>query len=434
LAFTLDDTSSQKTKSNLFGVPGEGMTSANIKEVTSTSPPDNNSEDTSPPSPVTSIPSNETKDIPSNVPAEGVITITADIESDDGFGPGKNEDKDQRIAFIERLMGLHLAAAASNNSPSEDNSSSTSTDEEDNDRRVKWSPNSLRRKPSQLTESNSQGVPMEPHPMLRYAAAAMMSRLIAAAARAQMETQAREQALMMRGLMSAGKDKDDTLDSEEESVPVLLASLRSERMLSPPIIMSGSSMYGRPRNSRGPLDLGIPSIQARSRMMMLASESGSPMAALHPILQQLQALSALQRLQQETHRERGSRSRDSFDRESIMMMGSQNEKQGSPALVMVAIPMGENSPRSEVMMMSPQRHSPFRSYYPSSYRGGPPPPPVYPSYPYPPPSFHQSPQSRAYYAPPPPQHPYYASPSMMPLGSRLQPHHHHPHHNFPQNH
>ena len=461
MPFTLDDAviQARNEKSRvLFGViPGEAISSSAIisnslpssQESTTTSAPsldvNNNNNDNDDPV-TTTNPVNETKDSP----AEGTITITADLDTDGSDGKNKDE-ADQRIVFIERLMGLHLAAAASaaNSSPSEENPSGPASDDDDDikdNKRVKWSSSRSKKFPESLQESvMSQGVPLgEPHPMLRYAAAAMMSRLIAAAARAQMESQAREQAMMIRGLLSplSAKDKDDT-DAEEESVPVLLASIRSERTMSP----IHHSMYGRPslsaRNSRGPLDLGMPSVASRSKMMMMASNGlqGNPAAVLHPLLQHLQtlqALSALQRMQQQEQRPSRSRGEAGHSERLMMDMMSDRADKSGPALVMVAIPIGDQPEASEMR----HRAYPYRSYNPYSshphspaypvYRA--PPMNAYPSYP---PQMHASygfamnaplASSRsAYFA-----HPHAYPPHPFGASSRLPPHphshNHYPHH------
>ena len=434
MSFTLDDAmmiqrkNQGSNKAVIFGViPGEGASaiiSNSVSEATAssttTAPPSdvNNDNDDGFGLPVDKI-TNETKD----APAEGTITITADLDSlDSDSASNKSNNDDQRIVFIERLMGLHLNASPSEEVPSAPH---TDDDEESRGNRVKWSSSSRVRKfpGSEIGE----GIP---HPMLRYAAAAMMSRLIAAAARAQMEAQAREQAMMMRSLMSertSGKDKDDMSEAEEESVPVLLASLRSERTVSP------MSMYGRPamssRNSRGPLDIGMPS--SRSRMMMMSS-NGIQSPAFHPLLQHLQTLQALTAIQRLQHSQsvRGGRSRDSIDRlgsEGIMMIErASSGPSDRPAMVMLAIPMGE---RSESLMSGQQKlfypPSPVRSYDPySAYR------PMSHSYP-----MHAYPSYQPYHvAYPPPMHPsasygypVHHAPPMSRSGHYPHPHSYHPH-------
>ncbi|KAI1286943.1 hypothetical protein HDE_10711 [Halotydeus destructor] len=231
MAFPLDDASSVRSeKRTMFGIPGEGSLPTQAPVV----------EETTMTEVVTETPTTvksdvfEAKDVPVQEPTEGGPAVMVAGDEDE-----KVDDNDQRIVFIERLMGLHLSGPAG-----QDGEQVNSQDNVHDPKKVnaKWATRTRKFSfpiPPQEAQP-AQAIPSaeQPHPMLRYAAAAMMSRLIAAAARSQMEAQSRE-ALMMRG---GAKDKDD--DSEDESVPVLLATVREDE----PSIQDIRSrpMYGRP--------------------------------------------------------------------------------------------------------------------------------------------------------------------------------------------
>jgi len=440
----------QQAGTILFGVPGEALkgeeSNPQPSAPTTTSAPilvvPDDKDDKAEKESVTT--SNNQAINETGSPAEGTITITASSSSS---SDDEEKEDDQRIVFIERLMGLHLAAGPLG--AGEEKESESSSDKEEG-KRVRWSSTSrvVKKVPPTISESIIMSGPADndqpiPHPMLRYAAAAMMSRLIAAAARAQMEAQARE-AIMMGGSRPSGKDKDDDID--EESVPVLLASLRPSASEEMPATHRGyhghhdrrdRHMYGRPsfhhgiRNSRGPLDLDFP--PPPSRMMMGGSGLGrsilppGPMGQgpVNPMIHQLQALQILSAIQRMRQREE--------------MRASPSEMRSGPALVMLAIPIqGDQRMEGPIPVRSPPPPQ-YRSYY-GPYSPGyaayhrpsygpsyahPPPQPIHPaaSYGYPvhavppPPRHHGYPAHHGYYQGyPQPHHPY-------PLPSAHQYHH-----------
>ena len=388
MAFTLDDavTGPGRTEKRvLFGsIPGESASASLVSTASVASPASSssNSEVNSPSSTVspvtgdgngnsnkeletednsvtTIVPSkdeggnNNSKESSNGVyPAEGSILIGSSGGASDD--EDKDDPADQRIVFIERLMGLHFASPGE--SSASDSVSSIGSGEEDVDNKkkiqsAKWASRTRKLSPSDSSSSSSsasssslsspsldQSMPdsiqIQPHPMLRYAAAAMMSRLIAAAARAQMESQAREQALVAsRG---GGKDKDD--DAEEESVPVLLASLRDGQGETS-VRSRSSQMYGRPMartSSRGPL---FPSSSSSivNRVSPSSRAVNSMESSIHPLLQHLQALQALSTLQ------RMQRQRE------LSTAASDSGRQGDRALVMVAIPIASQESRPNVV-------------------------------------------------------------------------------------
>ena len=301
--------------------------------------------------------SNNNKDSPVNshiLSGDGSIVISSSGASSDD--DEKDDSADQRIVFIERLMGLHFASPSSESS-SEVNSESnddSSVDQKKKVPSVKWTSRIRKLSPSStspidISSSSSfsssieqpESIQMQAHPMLRYAAAAMMSRLIAAAARAQMENQAKEQQSLTFVAASRGgaKDKDD--DAEEESVPVLLASLRdgpSDNSLRP----RSSHMYGRPMartSSRGPLFTASSSSSSPVTVNRFAPSYQRNVDSIHPLiqhLQALQALSSLQRLQRQ--------------REMSSQMETVVNRQGDRALVMLAVPIAPQETRPNVVI------------------------------------------------------------------------------------
>ena len=431
MAFTLDDAlksaslaakkqESGSEKRGLYGIPGELNSASSSSEASSsvdtitTTPRSTSSNDatTTTMDPLDSE-SITLKDNDKDSPAEGAIILGASLDrpsSSDDTDDTKTED-DQRIVFIERLMGLHLSGAPGPDGQSLDTlASGQGSDGQSEDgpsKGIKWA--SRTRKftfplgSASITASGPIGNDVSndgpvPHPMLRYAAAAMMSRLIAAAARAQMEAQARE-AIMSR--MSPGaKDKDDDA-GDDESVPVLLASLRTEdsrfgansnfganpNFASSPFGRPSSPMYGRPMaRSRGPR----PAMSSMNHRVMVPPPQ-APSSGVHPLLGQLQALHALSRLQMKQREGRtGSASiltngGQMGDEIELVRGPSSPSGRGQPALVMVAIPIGAESqvrPSGPSMvhpsMMSPYGHpamsgyagalpSPVVSQYPRAY-------------------------------------------------------------------
>ena len=391
MSFPLDDVIQSKSeKSILMGVPGESAavvltettTSSSGSAASAANEAVNNESVDGETGPTTTASSAKESD--KDMPAEGAILIGSD-EEDKSL-----DENDQRIVFIERLMGLHLTSPNESQGP-ENMSNTNGETTNDQRKRSKWE-SRTQRLPSasdNSPDSMRSQMDVQPHPMLRYAAAAMMSRLIAAAARAQMESQARE-AAMLRG---GAKDKDD--DVEEESVPVLLASLRSNdpsegmrNMRSS--ASSATHMYGRPslpRSARGPL--GGPT----QRMSSVQHQRfvPPPTSQNHPLLQQLQALqvlSALQRMQRQ--------------RETVMSPESRPGEKGSPALVMVAIPIQSQESRQQAQQVYPQAYMQpqYRSYYPYAA-----PYATYPSYrPIAHPAPSQSYAMPIHAVPPPPSH------------------------------
>lgn len=482
MAFTLDDAlksaslaakqqQSASDKRALYGIPGElnsaSLSSSSEASSSSSSPVDtvtttpsstsSNDATTTTMDPLDSesitLKDNDGKDSP----AEGAIILGASLDrpsSSDDSDDTKTED-DQRIVFIERLMGLHLSGAPGPDGQSLDTlSSGQGSDGQSEDgpsKGIKWA--SRTRKftfplgSASITASGPIGNDVSndgpiPHPMLRYAAAAMMSRLIAAAARAQMEAQARE-AIMSR--MSPGaKDKDDDA-GDDESVPVLLASLRTEdssrfggnsnfganpNFASPPFGRPSSPMYGRPMaRSRGPR----PAMSSMNHRVMVPPPQ-APSSGVHPLLAQLQALHALSRLQMKQREGRtGSASiltnGGQIGEEIELSRGpSSPSGRGQPALVMVAIPIGAESqvrPSGPSMvhpsMMSPYAHGPMSGY------AGALPSPVVSQYPRAYSPYH--PTAAAYTRPLP--HPVsYA----LPMGSYHQPSYHQPSYHQPSYH
>ena len=430
MAFTLDDAiQARSEKRVLLGVPGESVVvSANTETTTSTVTPAvtsaetvNNESAADGDSVTTVSPAKETDN--KDLPAEGAILIGSDDDDKSG------DENDQRIVFIERLMGMHLSSP--NESPGGSDSDAADGDQKKkaND---KWDSRTRRvKQASEAGQNEAVSAELQPHPMLKYAAAAMMSRLIAAAARAQMETQARE-ALLLRG---GAKDKDD--DAEEESVPVLLASLRAgegQDVMRGMRAPGAPHMYGRPmsRSARGPLG------GQSQRMASMANQRFLPAPSQpqsHPMLQQLQALQVLSALQ------RMQRQRETmFPGPAEARSGAAGEK-GTPALVMVAIPIQSQESRQQAQQVpAPYMHQPmahYRSYYPyaspysaySAYRpmphphaassyampmhAVPPPPPPPHHYPYrPSPYAHSAP----YVSQPIPR-----SPALHPAYSHLRP-------------
>lgn len=361
MAFTLDDAiQARSEKRVLLGVPGESVvvSSANTETTTTsaatptvTAAETVNSESAAEGDSVTTVsPAKETEN--KDLPAEGAFLIGSDDDDK------SSDENDQRIVFIERLMGLHLSSP--NDSQGGPDSGNDALADGDQKKKAgdKWDNRPRKFKQPSEAGQNEAGSELQPHPMLKYAAAAMMSRLIAAAARAQMETQARE-ALLLRG---GAKDKDD--DAEEESVPVLLASLRAGEGPDGLRSMRGPAsphMYGRPmsRSARGPLGGQSQRMASMGNQRFLPAP---PQVQGHPMLQQLQALQVLSALQ------RMQRQRDNvFQGPAEARSGPAGEK-GTPALVMVAIPIQSQESRQQAQQMpAPYVHQPmahYRSYYP----------------------------------------------------------------------
>lgn len=376
MAFPLDESASSKAEKRvLFGIPGEGNTvptpaSSDAQPVTATEP---------------------ATELPTTVkPEEG-----KDSGNQEGDQPGgailigdedEKEDNDQRIVFIERLMGLHLTAPTNGQKGEEANADGMPQDPK-NKVNAKWA--SRTRKfsiPLPSEAQPNQAIPQEqPHPMLRYAAAAMMSRLIAAAARAQMEAQARE-AIMARSNGGA-KDKDD--EAEDESVPVLLATLRDEQQQamrarqSPP-------MYGRPM-PRPMMRPQPPTMQQRQAMASMAqrlmaspSQQGPSARASapssetpHPMLAAIQQLQALQAIQHLQSMQRKGRAQSPIS--GSASAGSPRESAGQQSLAMVVIPIQSQESRQLASHMSPYANQQYAtqaayarpSYYPSPYGASP---------------------------------------------------------------
>lgn len=230
--------------------------------------------------------------------SESISDLSSALSGSDDEEKGDSGDRNPRIVFIERLMGLHLSAplrsasgsegsslfSLNNNDADKDSSESGSASSsvpaasvngsstgsstvngKDKDKEgknpldkmnAKWA--SRMRKftipisssPTNPDYDSSDPInPLSeagPNPMLRYAAAAMMSRLIAAAARAQMEAQARDAMTNTLIVRAEGKDKDE--ESDEETVPVIVATMRDERMAGPGRLqgLPQPPMYGRP--------------------------------------------------------------------------------------------------------------------------------------------------------------------------------------------
>ena len=159
-------------------------------------------------------------------------------------------DGNPRIVFIERLMGLHLSAPFRNSQESNSNISEfdgplvsppiDAFNQPSDKMNAKWATR-MRKFSIPLQPENQVPlqIPQQPNPMLRYAAAAMLSRLVAAAAKAQMEAQIRES--VTNQINETGKDKDE--DVEEEVVPVIVATMKDEKSQVPRSLLH---MYGRP--------------------------------------------------------------------------------------------------------------------------------------------------------------------------------------------
>ena len=212
-----------------------------LSETTTSSPIADDSK-----SPSTVIPENEIKFEEVEPSLSGPVLFSDNDEKAEEEG-----DRNPKIVFIERLMGLHLSAPL--RKPDESDSSVPETEPNSGSSfnsfnnpidkmNAKWA--SRLRKfsiPLQSSTDSQPPLPLAQHqnPMLRYAAAAMLSRLVAAAARAQMEAQSRE--ALTNQINRNGKDKDD--DTEEEVVPVIVATMRDERPQEP---RSLAHMYGRP--------------------------------------------------------------------------------------------------------------------------------------------------------------------------------------------
>ncbi|XP_074593419.1 uncharacterized protein LOC141849122 isoform X1 [Brevipalpus obovatus] len=266
---------SASAASSVTGVPGEG---SNVDGLTTQSPNGQSDDGKAAIAAASGVSSSEQD---GNNKADSDSTSSG---SPSGSGDGDEDkaengsgDRNPRIVFIERLMGLHVTAPLRQSDGPQSGSGEDKESLADSvlpsgpknplDKlNAKWA--SRMRKfsiplPSSGTDSQPQGpLADQPNPMLRYAAAAMMSRLVAAAARAQMEAQAQE--AMNNHQMSAreGKDKDE--EGEDETVPVIVATMRDERERAAgpngiplrPHVMP--PMYGRPMTPRGPLVRGPP--------------------------------------------------------------------------------------------------------------------------------------------------------------------------------
>jgi len=148
-----------------------------------------------------------------------------------------------KLVFIERLMGLHLSAPSSDESkgdePKKEQDMDLDVSSPFDKVNAKWASRMRQFSVPLVQEQGMQqqtSGPEQTNPLLRYAAAAMMTRLLAAAARAN------HQSPIM------GKDKDDNNENDEDTVPVLLATMRSNEEGGPIGGMRGisGSMYGRP--------------------------------------------------------------------------------------------------------------------------------------------------------------------------------------------
>ncbi|CAG2104158.1 unnamed protein product [Medioppia subpectinata] len=239
MAFPLEESSplnGEQRVSIIGSVPGEGIQTT--PETTSESPVTTTLTPTTEESPVTTEDSDKKLDDieGQNNENSGLIIANADDE-DDRNGETGEEKTNPRLVFIERLMGLHLTAPLNGQKEAErDDNSAVDSEPQmpfsmDGSRNpfdkvnAKWSTR-MRKFSIPLLQQQQQFTPPEtPNPLLRVAAAAMMTRLLAAAARAH-----------NNGPMM-GKDKDD--EGEDETVPILLASMRSDDNREPP-------MYGRP--------------------------------------------------------------------------------------------------------------------------------------------------------------------------------------------
>ncbi|XP_053200861.1 atrophin-1-like isoform X2 [Panonychus citri] len=307
MAFPIDESSASANKADgrvaasltiaatVSGVPGESSGLPNAEE---------SSRETSTVLPSTTITSvgeeNSTKSTDSDSDSSD---SSSSLSGNDDEEKGETGDRNPRIVFIERLMGLHLSAplrsapgsegnplfsalnandsdkdsSESSGSPlsssslvsSSVNGSSTASAPKENEKdketknsldkvNAKWasrmrkftipisSGSSFSNSDSDSSDPINPLSEVGPNPMLRYAAAAMMSRLIAAAARAQMEAQAREAMTNTLIVRAEGKDKDE--ESDDETVPVIVATMRDERLVGPGRLPlpQAPPMYGRP--------------------------------------------------------------------------------------------------------------------------------------------------------------------------------------------
>lgn len=211
----------------------------------------------------------------------------------------------------------------------------------------------------------------QPNPMLRYAAAAMMSRLVAAAARAQMEAQAQDAINHHQINSREGKDKDE--ESEDETVPVIVASIQDDRAggnggNGMPLGQHGMApMYGRPMTPRGG-----PMMRGMGNIMPFHEHQGMSNVARHAMPSMPQRAyvappppppppAALQ----------GSPVQA---RSSIMAQ----RRSSQPVLVMLALPVGPGSTsESRQSTVSQMQFAPIMSQRSAASHG-----PFYPSVPY----------------------------------------------------
>jgi hypothetical protein len=266
MAFSLEDSASLNSESRIGSVPGEG--SQSTPESTSESPVTTtflpSTEET--PVTVTVLPEDNDKKLDesdqNNDQNPTFVIASNDEEEDNKSSENGDEKTNPRLVFIERLMGMHFSAPLNGQQPDKEREENSALE---NGPQLpfknpfdkvngKWA--SRMRKFSIPLMQQQQSQPEPPNPLLRYAAAAMMTRLLAAAARAH------ENGPMM------GKDKDD--DSDDETVPVLLATMRSNEPEREQFGRPMPPMYGRPMPRpammRPPMRPPIKYIQPQARM------------------------------------------------------------------------------------------------------------------------------------------------------------------------
>lgn len=380
----LDDaasTSSQK-KAFLNGLPGEAALSGSPQ--TSTANPETGDGTVAPEELTTYAPSDDLKmEDQGNDGPNPTIIITDDEEKQGDAENNSNESNNPRIVFIERLMGLHLTAPNPFGKPTRgdllkdaESVVESSPNNEPNENGVdgingnpleklnaRWAARMRKFSiPISMNEARNFAGPAPrppqeededdvPNPLMRYAAAAMLSRLLAAAARANHQELGIEP-------MGGAKDKDDSAENDE-TVPVLLASVRSEANSRGPIMrgpIMSPPMYGRPlpRPMMAPRPLPLPLSQISARPAMeppMAQQRSFSMpqsqmnnlimpqlvASLLPQLAQLSQLSQQQQ-QQEQQQQQGLMP---IPLDQIMAARSSHKPvlPVQPILVMLQIPM-----------------------------------------------------------------------------------------------
>jgi len=425
LAFSLSDAASitaDKSSDSSSSVPGEGLNAGETVSTTTVDPPTTTLVPTSAGDEgsitVTVIPDEKNKDDadrdgPTIVIASGSNSDNSDDKSssessadDESGNNGLEEQNNPRIVFIERLMGLHVTAPggekgdkdapfgdADGTGQSIGGGSKSPLDKIN----AKWasrlrkfsipimSPDQQRESmsTSSLPSSSSSSSFEPPNPLLRYAAAAMMTRLLAAAARAQVQHQ--------RPMMMA-KDKDDDADGEEDTVPILLATMRNDRG---PLGPSGPErpippMYGRPM-PRGPIE----------------QQSNYQSAAASIYAQRLQQIQQQQQQQQMiassapiSVQHRVMYEPESQKRPSIMIQQMANQQRAlmaatlaqrlqqqptpiAPVMVLLHIPQQVAESRMGLInVASPPQPSPYVPMMPFVHHSPPVVAPIYPQVPY----------------------------------------------------